>query len=85
MIEWLKSVAAENPAKALDICGNLAEYVVPRLSRQEQTGADGGAIKTELSLSDEILGELTGDQLERIRNQAASLTNDDIGTVKGSA
>ena len=47
MIGWLETVAAENPAKALDICGNLAEFCVPKLARQENTGLNGGPIEVK--------------------------------------
>ena len=47
MIAWLATVAEDNPAKALDICGNLAEFIVPKLARQELTGKDGNAIETK--------------------------------------
>lgn len=32
---WLNQVAAEDPAKALDLLAKLAEYAVPKLSRQD--------------------------------------------------
>lgn len=38
MIGWLERVAAENPAKALELCGSLAEFIVPKLARTEHTG-----------------------------------------------
>ena len=38
---WLEQVAKDDPAKALDLMGRLAEYVIPRLSRSELRGADG--------------------------------------------
>ena len=38
---WLEEVAKDDPAKALDLMGRLAEYVIPRLSRSELRGADG--------------------------------------------
>ena len=47
MIGWLSTVAQENPAKALDICASMAEFVIPKLARQELTGANGGAIETK--------------------------------------
>ena len=79
MIEWLTRVAADNPAKALEICGNLAEYVVPRLARTELTGADGEAIRAEFSVSDQILAEMSTEQLERVRQKALTLENDGTG------
>lgn len=46
---WLEQVAKTDPAKALDLMGRLAEYVIPRLSRSELRGADGsGAITIKI-------------------------------------
>ena len=39
--EWLMMVAAEDPAKALDLITKLAEYCYPKLARQEQIVKDG--------------------------------------------
>ena len=47
MIGWLETVAAENPAKALDICSNMAEFIIPKLARQENTGLNGGPIEVK--------------------------------------
>lgn len=47
MIEWMERVAAKEPAKALSLCADLAEFIVPKLARTEHTGADGGAIETK--------------------------------------
>lgn len=44
---WLSQVAEEDPAKALDMIAKLAEYAAPKLSRQEVTGKDGGAVQVE--------------------------------------
>ena len=41
MTEWLTQVAAENPEKAMDLMLKLSEYMIPKLARQEVTGADG--------------------------------------------
>jgi LytS/YehU family sensor histidine kinase len=41
MTEWLTLVAAENPEKAMDLMLKLSEYMIPKLARQEVTGADG--------------------------------------------
>lgn len=35
MVEWLERVAKDDPAKALDQIGKLAEYVHPKLGRTE--------------------------------------------------
>lgn len=43
---WLEQVAKEDPAKALAVIGNLAEYAYPKLARTEVTGAGGGPVKT---------------------------------------
>ena len=38
---WLADVAADNPEKAMDLMLKLSEYMIPKLARQEVTGADG--------------------------------------------
>lgn len=34
---WIERVAETNPAKAIELVSNLAEYVLPKLSRTELT------------------------------------------------
>jgi len=41
MTVWLTQVAAENPERAMDLMLKLSEYMIPKLARQEVTGADG--------------------------------------------
>ncbi len=41
ILHWLELVAAEDPSKALDHLGKLAEYVHPKLARTELTAAGG--------------------------------------------
>ena len=41
MTKWLGDVAMENPEKAMDLMLKLSEYMIPKLARQEVTGADG--------------------------------------------
>ena len=41
MTEWLKQVADQNPERAMDLMLKLSEYMIPKLARQEVTGADG--------------------------------------------
>ena len=41
MTKWLGEVAAENPEKAMELMLKLSEYMIPKLARQEVTGADG--------------------------------------------
>lgn len=38
---WLADIAAEDPAKAMDMMLRLSEYIIPKLARQEVTGQDG--------------------------------------------
>lgn len=45
--EWLERVAAEDPAKAIDLAIKLSERFVPALARQEITGADGKDLNFE--------------------------------------
>jgi|688.fasta_scaffold26119_9 molecular chaperone DnaK (HSP70) len=41
MTDWLEQVADEDPKEALELVLKLSEYVIPKLARQEVTGADG--------------------------------------------
>ena len=41
MSTWIAQMAAENPEKAMDTMIKLSEYIIPKLARQEVTGADG--------------------------------------------
>jgi hypothetical protein len=41
MTIWLSQIAAEDPAKAMDLMLRLSEYIIPKLARQEVTGMDG--------------------------------------------
>lgn len=35
MVLWLERIAENDPAKALDICIKLSEYIIPKLARSE--------------------------------------------------
>jgi hypothetical protein len=41
MTKWLGEVARDNPEKAMELMLKLSEYMIPKLARQEVTGADG--------------------------------------------
>ena len=41
MSQWLQLVAAEDPAKAMDLMLRLSEYIIPKLARQEVVGNEG--------------------------------------------
>ena len=41
MTKWLGEVAMQNPEKAMELMLKLSEYMIPKLARQEVTGADG--------------------------------------------
>lgn len=41
MEEWLTKLAKTNPDKALDIMLKISERFVPKITKQEITGADG--------------------------------------------
>ena len=41
MTLWLSLIAAEDPKMAMEMMIKLSEYVIPKLARQEVTGADG--------------------------------------------
>ena len=45
---WLKQVAAEDPAKALDLVSKLAEYASPKLARTEVSGMDGQPLQIQV-------------------------------------
>jgi len=38
---WLTQIAADDPAKAMDLMLRLSEYIIPKLARTEVTGNDG--------------------------------------------
>lgn len=46
---WLNKIAETNPAKAFELITNLAEYVLPKLSRTEITG--DLEVKADVNLS----------------------------------
>ena len=50
---WIAEIADKDPIKALDHIERLAEYAYPKLARQEHTGLDGGAIKTEVAIPEQ--------------------------------
>ena len=41
MGRWLQQIAADDPAKAMELVIKLSERFVPALARTEMTGADG--------------------------------------------
>jgi len=41
MSSWLANIAADDPSKAMDTLIKLSEFIIPKLARQELTGADG--------------------------------------------
>ena len=41
MQKWLDEVAADDPAKAMELMLKLAEFVLPKLARQELVGNEG--------------------------------------------
>lgn len=48
--QWLSLVAADDPAKALDLYLRMIEYHIPKLARSEVTGEGGGPLKVEARL-----------------------------------
>lgn len=48
MVKWLDMVAAEDPNKALDHVGKLAEFVQAKLSRSDSTVEHKGGITIEV-------------------------------------
>lgn len=57
LTEWLDAVAngdpsndiPPDPAKAFSMFQSIVEYHVPKLARQENTGAEGGPIQIDIS------------------------------------
>ena len=41
MTDWLSDIAENDPKQALELVLKLSEYIIPKLARQELTGADG--------------------------------------------
>lgn len=41
MSQWLAEIAADDPARAMDLMLRLSEYIIPKLARQEVVGNDG--------------------------------------------
>lgn len=50
---WLDQIALTDPEKAFSLFQSVIEYHVPKLARQEHTGADGGPIVVQASAVDE--------------------------------
>jgi hypothetical protein len=47
---WFDEVAADDPGRALQLYGQLAEYVAPKLGRTEVTGKDGEPLRASFSI-----------------------------------
>lgn len=62
MSGWLASVAADDPEKAFEMMIKLSEYVIPKLARQEVTGADGDDLFKNMKFD---FGPDVNDQTER--------------------
>jgi hypothetical protein len=43
--EWIDRIAETDPAKAIDSVAKLAEFILPKLARQELTGKDGESLE----------------------------------------
>ena len=65
MTTWLASVAADDPEKAFDLMLKLSEYVIPRLARQEITGADGSDLLKDVRFN---FGPNINDETNRIQD-----------------
>jgi len=55
---WIERVAETNPAKAIELVSNLAEYVLPKLSRTE--------VIAEIEIKEEV--DLSKYKLEDLKN-----------------
>jgi len=57
--KWIEEVAEKNPAKAIELVTNLAEYILPKLSRTE--------VKAEVEIKEEVdLSKLPQDVLDQL-------------------
>ena len=63
MSHWLAAIAADDPAKAMDLMLRLSEYIIPKLARQEITGNDGEDLFKNVSFK---FGPDINDQEDRI-------------------
>lgn len=71
MIGWLAQI--EEPEKRFAILKDFAEYLYPKLARQEITGKDGEAIEYEdVTVKGKILSMLTEEQLKLLEGQNAA-------------
>jgi hypothetical protein len=52
---WLDQIAANDPEKAFTLFQSVIEYHIPKLARQEHTGADGGPVVIRAMASDEAI------------------------------
>lgn len=52
---WLDLIAAKDPDRAFDLYLRMIEYHIPKLARQEHTGAGGGPVVLQVSATDERL------------------------------
>ena len=65
MTAWLQSIAADDPEKAFDLVLKLSDFVIPRLARQEMTGADGKDLFEGLKFD---FGPSVNDETNRIQD-----------------
>lgn len=64
--KWLDHVAAEDPGRALDCLCKLAEYIHPKLARQEHVGDPEQPIESRLVV-ESFLSNLTLDVKDKMR------------------
>ncbi len=55
MIKWLERVAKDDPAKAIDLCAKVSEFIIPKLSRIDGSMNHSGNFTIQ-----EILKDLNG-------------------------
>ena len=55
---WLEKVAQDDPAKAIELCLKMMEYILPKLSRTEHSG--GVAHLSLESVLANVMGKTTG-------------------------
>lgn len=68
LTEWLKTIAAKDPEKAIKILSDLSEYVIPKLARTDLTTGDR-PIQPVLNIT--VDSSETAESFKRMRDELA--------------
>ena len=63
MSEWMRTIAATDPKAAMELMIKLSEYVIPKMSRTEITGANGNDLFESLKFE---FGPSVSDRLDSL-------------------